>query len=65
MEWEVTMMEWYTWVFSGIGVFVLTILTSKQMSKSKKVKQKQKGGKNSNNYQSAGSMTINSPKKEE
>ncbi|MER3127026.1 hypothetical protein ABQG68_16655 [Bacillus pumilus] len=59
------MMEWYTWVFSGIGVFALTFLTSKQMSKSKKVKQKQIGGENSNNYQSFGSMTINAPRKED
>ncbi|MBF0707714.1 hypothetical protein IQ283_14045 [Alkalihalobacillus hwajinpoensis] len=57
-------MDSVEWIFSGIGVFILSLLVTKQISKSKKVKQVQKSGKNSINYQATGNMTINSEKKE-
>lgn len=45
------------WVFSGIGVFVISIVLALMTKKNGK-KQIQKGGKNSKNYQSGGDITI-------
>jgi hypothetical protein len=58
-------MGWVQWVFSGIGVFALSLFVGKQITKSKKIKQVQKSGKGSTNYQSAGNMTIHSKKEDE
>jgi len=55
-------LESVKWIFSGIGVFILSLFVSKQITKSKKVKQVQKSGENSKNYQVAGNMTINKEK---
>ena len=65
-------MEWLTnnkeWFFSGVGVFILGLIITffswlfrkKQKSENNtNVSMKQKGGKNSKNYQSNGDMTIN------
>ncbi|MED2941046.1 hypothetical protein P4282_00890 [Bacillus swezeyi] len=58
-------MESVKWIFSGIGVFILSLLVSKQITKSKKIKQVQKSGENSTNYQAAGNMTITKEKGDE
>lgn len=41
------------WIFSGIGVFVLTLLFVKNG-----VNKKQRAGKNSNNYMADGNINI-------
>lgn len=63
MEWIISNKEW---VFSGIGVFVLSLIMAfitwlysrnKQQNKNH-ITMKQKGGKNSENYQSKGDINI-------
>ena len=44
------------WIFSGIGCLVLGFFFSK--SSTNKIKQKQKSGKNSNNYMAGRDLTI-------
>ena len=65
MEWMIDNKEWF---FSGVGVFILGLIISffswlfRKKHKSDTnthVSMKQKGGKNSNNYQSNGDITIN------
>lgn len=65
MEWIIDNKEWF---FSGVGVFILGLIITffswlfrkKQKSDDNiSVSMKQKGGKNSKNYQSNGDMTIN------
>lgn len=65
MEWIIDNKEWF---FSGGGVFILGLIITffswlfrkKQKSDDNiNVSMKQKGGKNSKNYQSNGDMTIN------
>lgn len=65
MEWMVDNKEWF---FSGVGVFILGLIITffswlfrkKQKSDDNiNISMKQKGGKNSKNYQSNGDMTIN------
>lgn len=65
MEWIIDNKEWF---FSGVGVFILGLIITffswlfrkKQKSDNNtNVSMKQKGGKNSKNYQSNGDMTIN------
>lgn len=46
------------WIFSGIGVLVITLILN-FIFRNRNAKQIQKGGKNSKNYQSSGNMTIN------
>lgn len=65
MEWIIDNKEWF---FSGVGVFILGLIITffswlfrkKQKSDDNiSVSMKQKGGKNSKNYQSNGDITIN------
>lgn len=64
MEWIIDNKEWF---FSGVGVFILGLIITffswlfrkKQLDDNINVSMKQKGGKNSKNYQSNGDMTIN------
>jgi len=65
MEWIVDNKEWF---FSGVGVFILGLIITffswlfrkkQKLDNKTNVSMKQKGGKNSKNYQSNGDMTIN------
>jgi len=53
MEWIINNKEW---IFSGIGVFIISLLLTKLFKKSHI--QKQKSGKNSTNYQASGDINI-------
>jgi hypothetical protein len=55
MQWIIDNKEW---VFSGVGVFVLSLVITFFIKKGKSTKQTQKSGKNSTNYQSAGDINI-------
>lgn len=46
------------WLFSGIGVLVITLILN-FIFRNRNAKQVQKGGKNSRNYQSGRNITIN------
>jgi hypothetical protein len=54
-------MEWFLnnkeWIFSGIGVFLLGLIINIVFRK-KSIKQIQKSGKNSKNYQAGGDINI-------
>lgn len=65
MKWIIDNKEWF---FSGVGVFILGLIITffswlfrkkQKFDTNTNVSMKQKGGKNSNNYQSNGNMTIN------
>lgn len=57
------------WVFSGVGVaiagFIIGLILKKRVSGGENIKMTQKSGRNSFNYQSAGTMNINVPQKKE
>lgn len=55
MQWVIDNKEW---LFSGVGIFVITILISIFTSRKRAIKQTQKSGSNSKNYQSAGDINI-------
>lgn len=55
MQWIIDNKEW---VFSGAGIFLLSLFISLFMKNKKSINQKQKSGKNSTNYQSAGDINI-------
>tara|TARA_B110000196_G_scaffold96366_1_gene83453 strand:- start:4016 stop:4189 length:174 start_codon:yes stop_codon:yes gene_type:complete len=48
------------WLFSGVGVFAITVIISIITSKKRTIKQTQKSGSNSTNYQSSGDINIGS-----
>ncbi len=60
-------MEWfsnnYTWIFSGIGVLILTLVIRIFLKKKKRFSQYQKSGKNSINLQAKGDITFGDKKK--
>jgi len=58
-----TVTEWisnnYTWVFSGIGIFILSgIITFFKRKGNNTIKQKQRSGKNSTNIQAGGNVEF-------
>jgi hypothetical protein len=55
MQWVIDNKEW---LFSGVGIFVITLLISIFTRKKSDIKQSQKSGSNSKNYQSAGDINI-------
>lgn len=55
MQWIIDNKEW---LFSGAGIFIITIVISIFTSKKRSVKQAQKSGSNSKNYQAAGDINI-------
>ena len=55
MQWIIDNKEW---VFSGVGVFVLSLAVTLFLKKGASTKQVQKSGKNSTNSQSAGDINI-------
>lgn len=55
MQWMIDNKEW---LFSGIGIFVITLLISIFTRKKSDIKQSQKSGSNSKNYQSTGDINI-------
>lgn len=55
MKWLIANKEW---VFSGVGVFVLSIIIGIVFKNKGSVKQVQKSGDNSSNYQAAGDIKI-------
>lgn len=65
MEWIIDNKEWF---LSGVGVFILGLIITffsclfrknQKSDDNTNVSMKQKGGKNSKNYQSNGNITIN------
>jgi hypothetical protein len=57
MQWMIDNKEW---LFSGIGVFIITVVISIFTSKKRSVKQTQTSGSHSKNYQSSGDINIGS-----
>lgn len=57
MQWMIDNKEW---LFSGVGVFAITVIISIITSKKRTIKQTQKSGSNSTNYQSSGDINIGS-----
>jgi hypothetical protein len=58
MDWIIQNKEW---IFSGIGVFIISLIITliiKKKSINKKLKQEQKSGDNSINFQVAGDINI-------
>ena len=55
MQW---IMDNKEWLFSGLGIFIISTIIGFIFIKKNTTKQIQKSGKNSTNYQSAGDMTI-------
>lgn len=55
MQWIIDNKEW---VFSGIGVFVISLIAAVIFKGKKTASQTQKSGKNSKNYQAAGNINI-------
>lgn len=55
MQWIIDNKEW---LFSGAGVFILSLVITYYMKSGSCTKQSQKSGKNSRNYQSSGDMNI-------
>lgn len=55
MQWVIENKEW---VFSGIGVFALSLVVTFILNRKKSTSQIQKSGKNSKNYQAAGDINI-------
>lgn len=62
------MLDWIynnkEWLFSGIGLFVISVILKKlrsQSSGTERIKQIQKSGKNSTNIQSGQDITITLP----
>jgi len=61
-------MDWlsnnYTWIFSGIGVFIISIIIG-VFIKRNKYTQSQKSGRNSINIQSKGNIIFGDKKKDD
>lgn len=55
MQWLINNREW---VFSGIGVFILTLIISFLFKKKSAISQIQQSGDNSTNYQAAQDINI-------
>lgn len=55
MQWIIDNKEW---VFSGIGVFALSLIAAFIFKGKGTTSQTQKSGKNSKNYQAAGDINI-------
>lgn len=55
MQWMFDNMEW---IFSGIGVFALSLIAGFFIKNRGTTKQSQKAGDRSTNYQSAGDINI-------
>ncbi|WP_368223915.1 hypothetical protein [Aeromonas sp. s4] len=55
LDWIITNKEW---LFSGIGGVIITILVGVFMRSGNQLKQSQKSGDNSNNYQAGTSITV-------
>jgi uncharacterized membrane protein YczE len=55
MKWVIDNKEW---IFSGIGIFVLSLIISIYVKKKSSVKQIQKTGAKSTNYQAGGDIKI-------
>jgi len=46
------------WIFSGAGVFLISLIIAFSMRNKRSINQNQKSGKNSTNYQSASDINI-------
>jgi len=55
MQWIIDNKEW---IFSGIGIFILSIIAGLFIKRKSFLKQSQKSGKNSTNYQAGGDINI-------
>lgn len=55
MEWLLNNKEW---IFSGAGIFALSVVIALFVKKRSTVQQSQKSGDSSTNYQSAGDINI-------
>lgn len=55
MQWLIDNKEW---VFSGAGVFLITLIIGVFIKKKRASKQIQKSGSNSTNYQAGGDIKI-------
>lgn len=55
MQWLIDNKEW---VFSGAGIFAISVIAGWFLKKRTAVKQKQKSGSNSTNYQAGGDIKI-------
>lgn len=55
MQWMIDNKEW---LFSGVGIFIITVGISIFTNKKREIKQTQKSGSNSKNYQSVGDINI-------
>lgn len=55
MQW---LLENKEWIFSGIGVFVISVIGALLLNKKSRSKQVQKSGANSTNYQAGGDINI-------
>jgi hypothetical protein len=55
MQWIIDNKEW---IFSGAGIFILTLIIGVFVKKSSTSKQIQKSGSNSTNYQAGGDIKI-------
>ena len=55
MQWLIDNKEW---IFSGVGVVILSFIIRFFIKQQNDVKQSQKSGKNSTNYQAGGNMSI-------
>jgi len=57
MQWIIENKEW---IFSGVGIFILSIIARLFIKKKSSSKQTQKSGDNSTNYQAGGDIRIGS-----
>lgn len=55
MQWFIDNKEWF---FSGAGIFLISFLIGMFFKKRSSIKQTQKSGDNSTNYQSAGDINM-------
>ncbi|WP_440878920.1 hypothetical protein [Vibrio natriegens] len=59
MDWLLSLTkEDTTWIFSGIGTTVITLVVGVFIHKKGKTSMTQKSGKNSTNYQAKGNIVI-------
>lgn len=56
MQWIIDNKEW---IFSGIGVFIISLIIGLFMKRDSSSKQNQESGDNSTNYQSGKDININ------
>ena len=55
MQWVIDNKEW---LFSGVGIFIVSALVGLAIRKKTGLKQSQKSGSNSTNYQAGGDIKI-------